>query len=62
MRTNRTVGARAQPRRTVRGAAPPHRIGLRLRDGSFAQAWARDDEGLRAALTAAVARAKGAGS
>lgn len=37
-------------------------IGLRLRDGSLAQAWARDDEGLRAALTAAVARAKGAGS
>ncbi|WP_420880997.1 hypothetical protein [Rhodococcus sp. (in: high G+C Gram-positive bacteria)] len=37
-------------------------IGLRLRDGSLAQAWARDDEGLRDALTAAVADAKGVAS
>lgn len=35
-------------------------VGLRLRDGSLAQAWARDDEGLRDALTAAVADAQGA--
>ncbi|MFC9516060.1 hypothetical protein ACFTSD_10075 [Nocardiaceae bacterium NPDC056970] len=37
-------------------------IGLRLRDGSLAQAWARDDEGLRDALTQAVADAKGVAS
>ncbi|MEU8896645.1 hypothetical protein [Nocardia sp. NPDC048505] len=30
-------------------------IGLRLRDGSVVQAWARDHRGLRAALTAAPA-------
>jgi len=34
-------------------------IGLRLRNGSLVQAWARDDDGLRAALTEAVADARG---
>ncbi|RVW01819.1 hypothetical protein EF834_14220 [Rhodococcus spongiicola] len=34
-------------------------IGLRLRDGSLVQAWARDDDGLREALTDALARVRG---
>ncbi|RVW01395.1 hypothetical protein [Rhodococcus xishaensis] len=34
-------------------------IGLRLRDGSLVQAWARDDDGLRVALTDALARVRG---
>lgn len=34
-------------------------IGLLLRDGSFAQAWARDDDGLRESLTEAVAQVQG---
>lgn len=34
-------------------------VGLRLRDGSYAQAWARDDDGLRRALTAALAQVQG---
>ncbi|MDH6680376.1 hypothetical protein M2284_004605 [Rhodococcus sp. LBL1] len=34
-------------------------IGLRLRDGSLVQAWARDDDGLRDALTEAVAGVDG---
>ncbi|WP_107982657.1 hypothetical protein [Rhodococcus sp. OK519] len=37
-------------------------IGLSLWDGSLAQAWARDDEGLRAALIAALADEKRAAS
>lgn len=37
-------------------------IGLRLHDGSLVQAWARDDAGLRAALTAAVEPVSGASS
>ncbi|RVW10153.1 hypothetical protein EGT67_08055 [Prescottella agglutinans] len=34
-------------------------IGLRLRDGSLVQAWARDDDGLRDALTEALAGVDG---
>ncbi|WP_430333903.1 hypothetical protein [Rhodococcus sp. ACT016] len=34
-------------------------IGLRLRDGSLVQAWARDDDGLREALTEAVDGGRG---
>lgn len=34
-------------------------IGLRLRDGSLVQAWARDDEGLREQLSRAVASVDG---
>jgi hypothetical protein len=36
-------------------------IGLRLTDGSFVQAWAKDHRGLRAALTEALDRQRGGG-
>jgi hypothetical protein len=34
-------------------------VGLRLADGALVRAWARDDEGLRAALAATLDRTKG---